>query len=128
MRFPTSHRPVLLRPCTAGERIPRGPYFCTVLPEIERQESVQLVFRWLYLLDGPCLQGKDFPHLLFPQIPVQGKAGLAGRHAAKVSQSLSCLAGGPTSVPSPSPGPDRTRPRDSPEVVRSLGLLSRDAP
>lgn len=47
------------------ERIPCGPYFCTVFPEIERHDSVPFASRWLCLLER-SLRRKDFPCLLFP--------------------------------------------------------------
>lgn len=36
-----------------GKRIPCGPYFCMVFPEIEWPDSAQFSSQWLYLLEHP---------------------------------------------------------------------------
>lgn len=67
-----------------GQTIPRGPYFCTVLPEIEWHDPVQRASRRLQLPERTGLTMKEGLPLPLVSLagflrPRSGNAGLAGR-------------------------------------------------
>lgn len=88
-----------------GQTIPHGPYFCTVLPEIERHDPGQRASRRLHLPECAGRAVKEgFPLPLASLAgflrPRSGNADLAGRHTGPRS-SEPLLSGHGPRVPPP---------------------------